>query len=770
MKFNIQTKLLIYILSTSLLIYIVTFGYLAYSGHNLSLNEAKELTDNYVEKYANDIKVEISSDMSIARTLCQSFYDYKNVFKSNNESVYNNMLINVLISNNQLYNSAINWELSAINENYKNNYGRIRYINYRAKGIINKRIDTLNLEGDEVESPYYDMKINPREDISEPYMFSSTNKKQDLVLVSSISIPILNEEKYVGLLQFDIDLVRFQDLVNEIRPFGNSTSFLISNNGTYIASTNTNLVNKKINQINEKNTFNNNIIEKIRKGEKHSYIKKDSTNTEYYISHYPVKIGKSNTYWSLGIAVPTKIMSKKANDNFLYSIIVAIIGFLLLVIIIWYISKGISKPLKFTSIIIEEMAKGTVTSKQKIKISGKDEIAEIHNSLNILIDGLEGNLKFALEIGKGNLDYDIKSLTKDDALSRALIEMRKSLKFAEQEEIKRKTTDKKLNWATTGEAKFAEVMRENTDKLTEFSYNVISNLVKYLNANQGGLFIINDINKEDVFVELSASYAYNKRKYIEKKIKMGVGLIGRCIKEAEIIYMTDFPDNYINLSSGLGQAPPKSLLLVPIIFNQKVFGVVEMASISKFEKFQIEFVKKIGENIGSTISNVQINERTARLLEESNIKSKKLVGQEERMRKKIDEMQETQDELKIQTVEFKSLKKALAKSALVAEFDMQGRLLDINANFLRVLKKTREDMVGTFQGVFTIHEEESSELFRNFWDDLRKGTARKSVKKIVINNRDVWIAESYTPLIDDNGKPFKVINISYDITQAMRNR
>jgi len=770
MKFNIQTKLLVYILSTSLLIYVVAFGYLSYNVHELSLNEAKELTDTYAEKYANNVMVKLNSDMSIARTLCQSFNDYKSIFSSNSQQIYVDMLKNVLISNKQFYNSALNWELGAINKNYKNTFGRIRYIGYRADGIINERIDTLDLEGNDIGGSYYKMKINPREDISEPYLFSSSGKKEDLDLISSISIPILTDEKFVGLLQFDVNLERFQDLIAEIRPFKNSYGFLISNTGTYIANINHKLVNKKINKLNPNGNINNEIVENIKKGNNFSYIEKDSAGIEYYFSHYPLKLGNSKSYWSLGIAVPIQVMSKKANENFLYSIIVAIIGFLVLIIIIWYISKGISKPLKFTSKIIKEMARGTVTSKQKIKTKGKDEISEIHNSLNILIDGLEGNLKFALQIGKGNLDYEAKSLTEDDALSKALIEMRKSLKFAEQEEIKRKAEDKKLNWSTVGEAKFAEVMRENTDKLSEFSYNVISNLVKYLSASQGGLFIINDIKKDDVFVELAASYAYNKRKYIDKKIKLGVGLVGRCIKEAETIYMTDFPDDYINLSSGLGEATPKSLLLVPIIFNQQVFGVVEMASTKEFEKYQIEFVKRIGESIGSTISNVQINERTARLLAESNLKSEELVGQEEEMRHNLEEMRATQEELEVKAAEFKSLKEALNKVALVAEFDMQGRLLDINNNFLKLLKRTRDEIIGTFQGVFTIHEEESSELFRSFWDDLRKGTPRKSVKKIKINKRDVWIAESYTPLLNKDGKPFKVVNISYDITKAMRNK
>ncbi|MBN1253621.1 MAG: GAF domain-containing protein, partial [Bacteroidales bacterium] len=750
------------------LIYLIAFGYLSYNDHKMAMQESENLTDAYSEKFANDIMIKLNSDMSIARTLTQSYEDYEKIFSSGMQNLFVDMLKNVLINNQQFYNAALNWEISSIDKNYKKTFGRVRYIYYRAEGRIIKRIDTLETDGDIIGSPYYDMKINPREDLSEPYLFSSSGKNDDLALVSSISIPIMDDKKYIGLLQFDVNLERFQYMINQVRPFKNSYGFLVSNSGTYIANHNAKLINQKIGEVDALENVENKILDKINNGNHFSYIKKDSTGVDYYVSMYPLKIGKSKSYWSFGIAVPIDVMSKKANVNVLYSIIVAIIGFLILIIVIWYISKSISKPLNYTSDIIKEMAKGNISSNIKIKVKGNDEISDIHNSLNKLIDGLESNLKFALQIGKGNLDYESKLLTEEDALGKALLEMRKSLKIAAQEEQKRKFEDQKLNWATNGAAKFAEIMRENTDKLSEFSYNVISNLVKYLNANQGGLFIINDNNKDDVIVELSASYAYDRRKYIDKKIKLGVGLVGRCIKEAETIYMTDFPEDYINLSSGLGESKPKSLLLVPIIFNQQVFGVVEMASIGEFEKYQIDFVERIGESIGSTILNVKMNERTARLLEESNLKSEELVGQEEEMRQNLEEMKATQEELEIKAAEFKSMKNALNKVALVAEFDMQGRLLDINKNFLRVLNKTREEMIGTFQGVFTIHEDESSELFRNFWNDLRQGNSRKSIQHVKINNRDVWISESYSPMFDKSGEPFKVLNISFDITKTMK--
>lgn len=766
MNFRIQTKLLVYILSTSLLIYIVAFGYLSYNDHKLAINESKHLTDAYSEKYANYVMMQLNGDMNIARTLTQSFTNYKWVYENNMQRQYYAILKNVLYNNPQFHNVALNFELSAIDKKYKKNYGRLRFILYKERGNIIERIDTLETDGDKIGSAYYDMKINPREDLSEPYMFSSTNSEEDMELISSISMPIFDKKKYVGLVQFDINLDRFQQLINKVRPYAGSFGFLVSNKGNFVAIPEKRYIDKNIDSLSPTDNINYKIIENIQKGKPFSYMRQDSSKIQKYISFYPVHIGKDNTKWALGILTPFNVMTKKADENLMFSIIVAILGFLLLIFVIWSISRGISRPLIKTSKIIKELAKGKISLLQKTRISSKDEIADIRNSVNSLIDGLDNNLKFALEIGKGNLNFEFSPFSNEDLLGKALLDMRKSLQQAEIEDRKRKTEDEKLNWATKGAAQFADLMTQYTDNLEEFSYAIISNLVKYLNANQGGLFIINDSDKKDITIDLSASYAYNRRKFLEKRIKFGVGLVGRCINESETIYMTDFPEDYLNITSGLGQAVPKSLLLVPIIFNQQVFGVIELASIHKLEPYQIKFVERIGESIASTISNVKINQQTARLLEESKIQSEELVAQEEEMRQNMEEMKATQEELEKSAIENKSTLDALNSVALVAEFNMQGKLIEINRNFLMLLGKSKEEMLGKFQGsLASIHEEDNTQ-FREFWADLRKGKIKKTIQQIKVNDEDIWLSESYTPIIHKNGVPYKVLNISINITET----
>jgi uncharacterized protein (UPF0297 family) len=117
--------------------------------------------------------------------------------------------------------------------------------------------------------------------------------------------------------------------------------------------------------------------------------------------------------------------------------------------------------------------------------------------------------------------------------------MRDELRKAEDEEGKRKKEDDQRNWSAQGVAKFGDILRNIDNNLDELSYNIISNLVKYTGSNQGGMYIINDNDTDNPFIELKASYAYDRRKFLAKRIEIGEGLIGRCYQERDLIYLTD---------------------------------------------------------------------------------------------------------------------------------------------------------------------------------------------------------------------------------------
>ncbi|MFW5759198.1 MAG: hypothetical protein ACOCYO_11000, partial [Bacteroidota bacterium] len=130
-------------------------------------------------------------------------------------------------------------------------------------------------------------------------------------------------------------------------------------------------------------------------------------------------------------------------------------------------------------------------------------------------------LEFTESIASGNFEseYTIDSSDKDDDhIGHSLLKLREYLRKNRQEEEKRRKTEQQQNWTTEGLAKFGDILRKNNDNIQELSYNILSNLVNYVDARQGGFFLINDNNPEDKHFELTACYAYNRKKFLQKRI------------------------------------------------------------------------------------------------------------------------------------------------------------------------------------------------------------------------------------------------------------
>ncbi len=275
-----------------------------------------------------------------------------------------------------------------------------------------------------------------------------------------------------------------------------------------------------------------------------------------------------------------------------------------------------------------------------------DEIGVALKALQTLDNRVAGASEFARKLGQNDFTATYNPVSAQDQLGISLNEMKNSLVQAKKDEEIRSIEDNKRNWSTQGIAKFSDILRLNNDNIETLSYNVISNLVEYLNANQAGIFVASENDGEEKVLELSAAFAFDRRKYISRKVQFGEGMVGACAIEKKTMYMKELPYDYIHITSGLGEANPKSLLLVPMIVEEEVLGVIEIASFNEFEQHEIEFVEKIAETIGSTLVTTKVNARTAKLLEESKLRAEEMVAQEEEMRQNMEELQATQEEMR----------------------------------------------------------------------------------------------------------------------------
>lgn len=444
-------------------------------------------------------------------------------------------------------------------------------------------------------------------------------------------------------------------------------------------------------------------------------------------------------------------------------IIIVIFASIVFFLSIHFILKPLITIIQKVTIAISGLSKGEITD--KITYDKKDEIGQIVNSLNILIDGLSNKIQFANEIGKNNLEANFETLGPQDLLGNSLLNMRESLIFSNVEEIKRKREDDIRNWATAGLAKFGDILRQNNNNLSKLADNVIQNLVNYLNANQGGLFIYNDDEPENKHLELVSAFAYNRKKFLEKRIAIGEGLIGTCAVEREVIYLKEIPKEYIQITSGLGEAVPTSLLIVPLKLEDTIFGVIEIASFNEFNPYEIEFVEKIGTSIASTLSAVKNSIRTNQLLEQSQQQREEMAAQEEEMRQNMEEMQATQEEMARKSIEIDGMSSAINEALLYCELAEDGSIINPNNNLLLMLGYARQEMEGMNLSEL-IHPDERG-MFQGFWSDIMSGSTYKSTMHWVNRNEsELYIIASISPVLDEIGSIYKIFFLGQDVTES----
>ncbi len=208
-----------------------------------------------------------------------------------------------------------------------------------------------------------------------------------------------------------------------------------------------------------------------------------------------------------------------------------------------------------------------------------------------------------------------------------------------------KEEDKIRQWRSEGIAKFNEIIRKDIQNIQGLYEEIIAEMVKQVEATQGGLFILNEEEEDEPFLTMEACYAYERSKYIDKKIYISEGLLGQSFQDKQPLLLTEVPPNYVHITSGLGKALPRCILIVPLKYNEQTCGMIELASFKTFQPFHIEFVGRVGEIIASAILSVKINEKTQKLLRETQEQAEQMRAQEEEMRQNMEELHATQEEM-----------------------------------------------------------------------------------------------------------------------------
>ncbi len=396
---------------------------------------------------------------------------------------------------------------------------------------------------------------------------------------------------------------------------------------------------------------------------------------------------------------------------------------------------------------------------EKELVVNDNELGKVAGLVNIFVERLYHITVFTNTLNRGDYNIENKKLEEIGILGAAVLNLRDTLRKKQKEEDATKAEEKIRSWTNSGHALFGEILRQRSEGIKSLTDDIIRNLVHYLSANQGGLFLIN--NDE---VELISAFAYDRKKIIERKFKVGDGLVGMVALEKNTIFLDEIPKDYIEIESGLGDASPKSLVIVPLSFEDEVLGVVEIASFQKIKPYEIQFVEELGRSIASTLLTVRINARTEQLLDESQKQSNELALREIEARSNLEKIKTAQELAKKREADLSGILSAVDNTLMKGEYELDGTLISVNDRHLLTMGYQLREIKGKNIEIFI--PENELEGFRKIWKSVISGIPRQiEVERRTKQGDVLWLINQYTPVTNSSGEISKVLYLAHDITR-----
>ncbi|MGC2236079.1 MAG: HAMP domain-containing protein [Pyrinomonadaceae bacterium] len=396
-----------------------------------------------------------------------------------------------------------------------------------------------------------------------------------------------------------------------------------------------------------------------------------------------------------------------------------------------FMGSNLTTQVRGIARVVTAVANGNLNRKLEVEALG--EIAELSDTINAMIDtlatfadqvttvarevGIEGELGGQANVPgasgtwrdltdnvnqlAANLTNQVRAMadvatavTKGDLTRSITVDASGEVAFLKDnvnEMIRnlRETTQKNTeqDWLKTNLAKFTRLLQGQRDLLT-VARLILSEMAPLVEM-QHGVFYITDTVEDEMLLKMLASYAYRERKSVANEFRLGESLVGQCALEKERIIIRNIPPDYVKINSGLGEAVPTNIVVLPVLFEGQVKAVIELASFEPFNEIHFGFLDQLTESIGIVINTIEANMRTEELLKQSQSLAQELqVGQAElqetnrRLELQAQSLQTSEELLKQQQEELQQTNQELEEKAQLlseqkSEVEQKNRQIEL---------------------------------------------------------------------------------------------
>lgn len=328
--------------------------------------------------------------------------------------------------------------------------------------------------------------------------------------------------------------------------------------------------------------------------------------------------------------------------------------------------------------------------------------------------------------------------------SRKIIDSQEAMKKVEQELRQRQEDMERTQWLESNLSKFDDLMRLNYDKsLEEFADVLLLNLADLLDGSQAALYVY-DEDKE--LIEMKGGYACTPKTVKKSNFYIGEGVLGQIVKTKKVHYLEDLPIDSATVESALSKISNKSLIVVPLLYNEKIQGVLELASLSTMNDLNRHFLERLGKNIASMLQNIRSMLRTQTLLQQSREMTDEL-------QRNTTQIEQSQLEIERRAAEFQAQFNAINLSMLVVEYTEEGEITQLNDKFLKLSKYTKEELVGEHHSKLLPTKIAESEDYKQFWRKVHEEAYHETEHKLVTKDgATFWLRANYYCLTTEQKK------------------